>query len=205
MDELIKEFGGVFELKGHVGKFTIKHSYDEGIMGDGSRDDRQKVILGKVMEDRTIQEYMRFSVKELRPKIIIIDPLLLDPLNQEITPEKDGLKMFFIYEFMQNFPEASEGQGLVCTRCKYKELEFNFKDCDAEYGSDPDVRHKINKDDLLRAVELMFTDKWGKGLTEVPKNLFFSQDTVEDWMCQADAYDMSAFVQLAIFGEVVYG
>ena len=49
MDELIKEFGDVFELRGHAGRFNIKSTYDQGIMGQGSQDDRRQVIVGKLI------------------------------------------------------------------------------------------------------------------------------------------------------------
>ena len=52
----------------------------------------------------------------------------------------------------------------------------------------------------------MFTDKWLGGLTQVPANLLGGDiEAIDDWICQADAFDFDAFVQLAIFGEVLYG
>jgi hypothetical protein len=39
----------------------------------------------------------------------------------------------------------------------------------------------------------------------VPANLFNDTEVLEDWLCEADAWDFDAFIQLAIFGEVIYG
>ena len=70
---------------------------------------------------------------------------------------------------------------------------------------DTDKKYNIDKEKLINTIPLIFTDKWGKGLTEVPANLFESTETVDNWLCQADAWDFDAFIQLSIFNEVIYG
>ena len=94
-------------------------------------------------------------------------------------------KEYFVKEMMQNFPESSG--CLQCIKCK------------------EDKKYNIDKEKLINTIPLIFTDKWGKGLTEVPANLFESTETVDNWLCQADAWDFDAFIQLSIFNEVIYG
>ena len=103
----------------------------------------------------------------------------------------------FLQSVMENFPESSE--CLKCTKWNYKKLEFNF------FDEEEEVKYSVNKEKLLAAIPLIFTDKWGKGLTKVPANLFNDTEVLEDWLCEADAWDFDAFIQLAIFGEVIYG
>ena len=106
-------------------------------------------------------------------------------------------KEYFVKEMMQNFPESSG--CLQCIKCKYDLLEFTFLD------EEEDKKYNIDKEKLINTIPLIFTDKWGKGLTEVPANLFESTETVDNWLCQADAWDFDAFIQLSIFNEVIYG
>jgi hypothetical protein len=96
---------------------------------------------------------------------------------------------------MDNFPEAS--QTLQCTRWKYDLLKFTFED--SEDGKTFDIDEKKLRD----AFPLMFTDKWPKGCTPVPRSDVL--DVWEDWLGQADAMDFDAFIQLVCFGEVIYG
>ena len=98
---------------------------------------------------------------------------------------------------MQNYPEAGAGMGLQCTNWKYKLCQFEFED--DEEGK----TYKLTRVDFKRALALMFTGKWLKGCTPPPIGL--DHDGVEDWLCQSDANDADAFVQLAVFGEVIYG
>jgi hypothetical protein len=101
---------------------------------------------------------------------------------------------------MENFPDVCV--SLDCVKCDYKSLEFHFVDFD-----DPDGNklHVLTKQKLIDTVPLMFGEKWPKGCTEVPKNLLESEESIEDWLCQSDGWDDEAFVQLAIYGELVYG
>jgi len=207
MDELIKEFGDVFELRGHAGKFNIKSTYSHGIMGEGSQDDRRQVIVGKLIENGPNYDYLRCSLSELRKYAIIIDPLLMypDPVFSELKIEEDSeiksIQEYFVKELMENFPDASECSALRCSSWKYKLCEYTFVDDEAE----EQTHYKIDLEKLLKAIPLLFSSKWGCGLTKVPRNAFASKDNAEDLLCNFDSYDLSAFVQLAIFGEVVYG
>lgn len=102
---------------------------------------------------------------------------------------------------MDNFPEASSGSALVCTNWRYFDhpqgARFIFDD--GETGA----TYILDKSKLLQAFPLIFTEKWPKGCTQPP----FSNnwETWEEWLCQADATDFDAYVQLACFGEVIYG
>ena len=213
MSDLIKEFGGVFELRGHAGKFNIKstyHSHDEG----------QQVVIGKLIENGPNHDYLRCSVTELRSRAIIIDPLLIgvDPvfLEPKIEPkeeeyqhtyyvnelgEKKSIQEFFVKELMENFPDASEGSCLRCVKWKYKTCEYAFVDDESE----DQKRYDVDLEKLLKAVPLLFSSKWGCGLTTIPKDAFASKDNAEDLLCNLDAYDMQAFIQLAIFKQVIFG
>jgi hypothetical protein len=98
---------------------------------------------------------------------------------------------------MQNYPESGAGSVLQCTHWKYSQNVYEFED---------EVEGKLltlTARELMAAVPLMFTDKWPKGCTKLPT--VFTEESVEEWLCQADATDHDAFVQLAIFGEVIYG
>lgn len=97
---------------------------------------------------------------------------------------------------MDNFPEASE--SLRCCGWKYKSCKFLFQDYEDE------KYYKIGLPELTKAFELMTqSGKWPKGLTQPPCGM--DSESWEDWLCQADALDFDAFVQLACFGEVIYG
>ena len=101
-----------------------------------------------------------------------------------------------IHGIMENFPEASSGNELRCSGWSYDDLKFDFVD------SDENIYH-VNKKDLLKAFKLAFTSKWPKGCTSLP--LTNDWDIWDDWLCQSDAQDFDAFVQLACLGEVIYG
>ena len=60
------------------------------------------------------------------------------------------------------------------------------------------------KEQLLRGIDLMAT-KWPKGCTPLKAGMFSNENILDDWLCSADSIDYDAFIQLAIFGEVVYG
>lgn len=110
----------------------------------------------------------------------------------------DELVKKVIRGIMDNFPEASSGSALRCTDWQYKTMRFDFVDVEEN------KIHKLDKAKLIADFPLMFTDKWPKGCTKLPVSRFTWED-MEEWLCQADAIDFDAFVQLACFGEVIYG
>lgn len=109
----------------------------------------------------------------------------------------DQLVESIVNSIMQNFPEASAGSTLTCIRWKYEAWDFTFAD------EETSVIHRLDKPKLLAAFPLMFTDKWPKNCTQPP--ITDSDDDWGNWLCQADAMDFDAFVQLACLGEVIYG
>jgi hypothetical protein len=98
---------------------------------------------------------------------------------------------------MENFPEASHGCALVCTRWKYDAWEFRFED--VETG----IEYNLDKAKLLAVFPLMLFDKWPKGCTPPPASI--DTEVWDDWLCNADAISFDAFAQLACLGEVIYG
>lgn len=109
----------------------------------------------------------------------------------------DTLVEKVIADLMNNFPEASSGSSLVCSHWNYKKLTFQFVD------EEDNKVHTVDKDKLLKAFPLLFTDKWPKGGTQPPMS--DNAEVWDNWLCQSDATDFDAFIQLAIFGEVIYG
>jgi hypothetical protein len=116
----------------------------------------------------------------------------------------DNLIEKLIGGIMNNFPEASAGNALACIGWRYFDTKhpdgarFVFSDGDMKECKD----YTLHKPELLKAFPLMFS-KWPKGCTPLPKQ--WNDEAIDDWLCQADAMDFDAFVQLAIFGEVIYG
>lgn len=98
---------------------------------------------------------------------------------------------------MENYPEAGQGCALQCTHWIYSQNRFEFED------TEDGTLHTLTEKELLEAVPLMFTEAWPRGCTPLPAVL--TEESVENWLCQADAIDFDAFVQLAIIGKVVYG
>lgn len=98
---------------------------------------------------------------------------------------------------MENFPEAGHGNALKCTGWHYNQWKFDF--IDTETGKE----YHLDKPNLIKAFPLIFSDKWPKGCTQPPHSN--NLETWEDWLCQCDATDDDAFVQLACLGEVIYG
>jgi len=98
---------------------------------------------------------------------------------------------------MENFPEASQGSSLICRRWDYAAMDFTFFDCEEEKS------HRLGSVDFGRAFGLLASDKWPRGCTPPPRANTWA--VWQDWLGQADAMDFDAFVQLAIFGEVIYG
>ncbi len=107
----------------------------------------------------------------------------------------EDLAEHVVKNIMASFPEAS--YGMQCIGWNYAQWEFIFED---EEGT----RHTLDKEKLMSAFPLLFTEKW-KNFTTVPTYLLHKKEHCDDWLCQADAIDFDAFVQLAIFGEVIYG
>ena len=108
------------------------------------------------------------------------------------------LNEYLVKNIMENFPEASSGSSLRCLGWHYDKWKYIFEDED-------EVVYKLGKKKLLAAVPSLFTDKWSKGLTPVPQGLLLKKEVCDDWLCQADAIDFDAYIQLVIFGEVIYG
>ncbi len=102
-----------------------------------------------------------------------------------------------VKNIMENFPEASKGCALVCIKWGYDAWQFDFED--EETGK----RYRLNKQQLLAAFPLIFTDKWPKGCTQPPAKTDWA--SWEEWLCRCDATDDDAFAQLACLGEVIYG
>lgn len=98
---------------------------------------------------------------------------------------------------MDNFPEASSGTSLICTRYKYDILSFDFVDIETDF------KYLVTKNKLRDAFPLLFTDKWPRGCTAPP--ISNNPEIWDDWLCQADATDFDAFVQLVCLGKVIYG
>jgi hypothetical protein len=98
---------------------------------------------------------------------------------------------------MQNYPEAGAGNALRCTHWKYDQNIYEF--ADEESGK----AYTLKLTDFVCALKLMYSAAWPKGCTPPPA--IFSEEAVDNWLCQADATDFDAFVQLAALGEVIYG
>src|SRR5438874_1225159 len=115
----------------------------------------------------------------------------------------DDLVETIVRGIMENFPEASGGMSLGCTYFNYDHWKFTFRD----YANDETI-FCLDKAKLLATFPLLFTEKWPKGCTPIPSLVQQSADVAavwDDWLCQCDAIDCDAFVQLACFGEVIYG
>lgn len=122
---------------------------------------------------------------------------------EEAFEERESIRKHqenqFITGVMENFPEASG--FLVCGTWKYDEMIFKFR----EYlGEEKAIVHELNKEKLLAAIPIA-KEKWPIGCTQFLDGMWEDEDIMDDWLCQADATDFDAFVQLAIFGDVVYG
>lgn len=99
---------------------------------------------------------------------------------------------------LENFPEASRGSALCCTNWGYDKWDFDFIEVEND-----DKLHHPTKAEWMNAFNLLFTDKWPKGLTQPIARSDW--ESWEDWLCQADADDFDAFAQLACLGAVIYG
>jgi hypothetical protein len=115
----------------------------------------------------------------------------------------DDLVAYVARGIMANFPEASSGCALACTRYYYPEAaplsrwRLEFQD---------EETHKVHMTrgrDFERVFPLLFTDKWPVGCPTAP--LSSNQDDWDDWLCQCDATAFDAYAQLVCLGEVIYG
>lgn len=95
---------------------------------------------------------------------------------------------------MANFPESNVGCIIKCQSWKYDDMKFEFLD------EEENTTHIITLDKCMKAFPLLFTDKWGKGRTQPP--LSDKDEDWDNWLCQSDAGDFGAFVELIVFGEV---
>jgi hypothetical protein len=109
----------------------------------------------------------------------------------------DTLVEKIVEGIMANFPEASQGSALRCDGWNYKERMFGF------YDTEEQKHYCLDKTKLLATFPLLFTDKWPKGCTPVPASAVWEE--WDNWLCQADATDFDAFVQLVCFDKVIYG
>lgn len=103
-----------------------------------------------------------------------------------------------IGDITDNLPEAC--QSFDCSGWDYKTKTFRF------YDYEEDEAFTLGIDDFRSAFRLMFTDKWPRGLTKPPLAADDSKGEWDNWLCQhCDGDSIDAFVQLARFGEVIYG
>lgn len=100
-----------------------------------------------------------------------------------------------VREILSNFPDCVSSVG--CTKWDYENWAFAFVDPETR------TRYAPTKQQFIDAFPLMYTDKWPKGCTAPP--LSFTDDALDDWLCLCDATDFDAYLQLVLFGEVVYG
>jgi hypothetical protein len=107
---------------------------------------------------------------------------------------KNANKADIIKSIFENFPECSMSFQFLSSP-----YAFPVSVQDVEEG----ITYSVTFTDCLRAFEYLNSEKWPKGLTQTPK--FHSVENWNDWMCQADAMDFDAFLQVATIGEVVYG
>lgn len=104
---------------------------------------------------------------------------------------------------MDSYPEAGRGMSIQCEKWNYRLLKFTFADYDDPNRQGNPKRYKIGKDELLKALKLVFTDAWPHGLPKPPANA--DKKAWDDWMGECDNTSHDAFIQLACLGEVRYG
>jgi hypothetical protein len=95
-------------------------------------------------------------------------------------------------EIWQNFPEASQGSALQCTRWKYNEWKFRF--VDEETGT----VYTTTQNTCVRAVAAFIALKMRGHLKGIPIADFKDP-------CDYDATAADAIAQLACLREVIYG
>lgn len=109
----------------------------------------------------------------------------------ESQEEQDQL----IKSWMENYPEAGQGNSLRCHAFNYKKMEFTFVDEETE------EYHSVNLKALRRGLKVLLEvikqGKYHNSMGQIPHIL---AKGYED-----DAQDHDALVQCAIFKEVRYG
>lgn len=105
-------------------------------------------------------------------------------MNIDITLEQEHHILKNVFE---NFPEASSGMTLRCTKWNYKDFNFEFVDEDAE------KTYKINREDAR------------KGLAIYLKLVLLEETSLDANPSNWDADNYDAIVQCTIFGKIVYG
>lgn len=111
----------------------------------------------------------------------------------EIPDEKIEM---FAKDIMENYPEASEGNCLKCVQHLYNIGRFTFID------NDTGKEYVVLRGDIAKAVpkfiEGVLKNRWKfDGITA---NNIFELDAGD-----YDGYSIDAIVQLAVFGDVIYG
>lgn len=99
-------------------------------------------------------------------------------------------------DIFENFPEYSAGGCMTCTRYKYEAMEFTFIDEETDHTHILD-KEKIRKG-MRKFLEAKYRGEFPGILSGIPQ---------DEWMDAGhyDAYDVQAVVQMACFGEVIYG
>lgn len=100
-----------------------------------------------------------------------------------------------IYSLLENLPEYTPC-GLDCVKWKYNLRTYTFRDEDG-------VEHVLDSAKVEALVTKLETMDLPRGLTPLPRSP--SADAWEDWECQSDADTVDYLVQMALFGEIVYG
>jgi len=109
----------------------------------------------------------------------------------------DKLVREIISSTMECYPEAGHGNTMQCLKFDYEKLYFHFED------TDTGKRYRVTENMLTDAFRLLFTDKWPAGCVHPPAN--GDEKMWDIWMGECDVVSHDAFLQLAIFGEVIYG
>lgn len=100
-----------------------------------------------------------------------------------------------VKSLMENCPEASI--SMQCEKYGYEKWDYRFRDY--EDGK----LYKLDKAKLVAAFPLMYSDKWPGGLPKPP--LSDTDAAWDSWELSTDADTTDALIQLACFGEVIYG
>jgi hypothetical protein len=109
----------------------------------------------------------------------------------------DDIVRKIITSTMENYPEASSTNAMQCHDFNYEKLRFHFQDADTG------AKYRVNETMLRKAFKLIFTEKWPKGCVQPPASSRW--EDWDQWLGECDNTSHDAFLQLAIFGQVVYG
>lgn len=109
----------------------------------------------------------------------------------------DTLIERIVKSIMENCPEAS--QSMRCLKYKYEDWIYKFQDY--EDGA----VYTLDKAKLLATFPLLYTEPWRKckGLKQ-PLTTDNEADW-DEWLGNFDGDNIDGFIQMAIFGEVIYG